>query len=139
MPLDRFFSKARVASRQDIIVRNVDKLCTIISQHLGSTITLGAAASAISQDISSEFILNKTYGSLDKDDFNVAVTDMLQGVGFLWRASKHVPRFGAALKVIPLNLISAVADERNSAFLKFLQARQFPFDFLKRPMAETQY
>lgn len=58
----------------------------VISQRLGGTIDLGAATSAMAQ-VSCEFILNKTYGSLEKDDFNVAVTDMLQNVGFLWRAT----------------------------------------------------
>lgn len=122
MPLNHFFGKARVVARQDIIFRNVDKLCTRISQLIGGTINLGAAVSALSQDVSCDFVLNKTYGSLDKDDFNVAVTDMLQNVGFLWRATKHFPWLGSALKSIPLDLVSKVADGNASAFFQFLQA-----------------
>lgn len=116
-----------MAARQDVVSRNVDKLCSMISRRIGSTINLGAAASAIAQDVSCEFALGRTYGSLDKDDFNIAVAQTMQNVGFLWRASKHFPWFGSALKSIPPDVVSKVADENAATFFQFLQARRLQF------------
>lgn len=103
----------------------------MISRRVGSTINLGAAASAIAQDVSCEFALGRTYGSLDKDDFNIAVAQTMQNVGFLWRASKHFPWFGLALKSIPPDLVSKVADENAATFFQFLQARRLRFHITK--------
>jgi hypothetical protein len=76
LPLNYFFSKAKVAARQDIIIRSVEKLCTMLTRHVGRTMNLGAAVGALVQDVQCEFILNTEYGSLEKEDFNVAVADM---------------------------------------------------------------
>ncbi|KUJ06910.1 cytochrome P450 [Mollisia scopiformis] len=120
-PLNHFFSKTKVAARQDVVIRNVEKLCTALMHRAGSTINLGAAAGALVQDVQCDFILNKAYGSLEKDDFNVAVADMCQSVGFLRRFSKHFPRLGSALKAIPLNTVSKVANDDARVFFQFLQ------------------
>ncbi|PHH81612.1 hypothetical protein CDD82_362 [Ophiocordyceps australis] len=121
VPLNYFFSKARVAARDDVIVRNVDKLCARILERVGSTINLGAAVSALSQDVACEFVLDKTYGSLDRDDFNVAVTDMVQNTNWIWRITKHFPWFSPAMKAIPLGLISKMTNEGTLSFFQFLQ------------------
>ncbi|KAH7384635.1 trichodiene oxygenase [Pyrenochaeta sp. MPI-SDFR-AT-0127] len=120
-PLNHFFSKAKVAARQDIVIRNVDKLCTMLMRRVGSVVDLGAAASALIQDIQCDFILNKENGSLDKDDFNVGVAAMCQNVGFLWRVAKHFPRLALALKSIPLDMVSSVANKNTRIFFQFLQ------------------
>jgi hypothetical protein len=116
-----------VAARQDVVIRNVDKLCSALMQRAGSTINLGAAAGALVQDVQCDFILDKPYGSLEKEDFNVAVADMCQSVGFLWRFSKHFPRLGTALKSIPLDMVSKLANEDARVFFAFLQVRRLLF------------
>lgn len=110
-----------MAARQDLIYRNVEKLCGRISQFAGNTINLGAALSAIAQDVSCEFVLSKTYDSLGKDDFNAGMTNMFQQAGFIWRITKHVPWFGPIVKSIPPNLMLKVADEGTKSFLEYLQ------------------
>lgn len=83
LPLSPFFSKAKVVSRQYLIRRNIDKLCDRISRFVGleTTVNLGAATSAFTQDISSEFILGKSYNSLDRKDFDIGMTNVFQGAG----------------------------------------------------------
>ncbi|KAI5920337.1 cytochrome P450 [Camillea tinctor] len=120
-PINHFFSKAKVAARQEIIHRNVAKLCNRLSQLAGNTVNLGAAISAIVRDVSCEFMLNKTSGALDKDDFNVAVTNMLQKGGVIWRITKHFPWFGPTMKSIPRSLLFKVADESTKEFFQHIQ------------------
>ena len=67
-------------------------------------------------------MLDKTYASLDKDDFNVAVTNMLQNGGFIWRVTKHLPFFGPMTKSIPLSIMSKVVDDGTKAFFQYVQA-----------------
>ncbi|XDG05685.1 hypothetical protein ABKA04_005300 [Annulohypoxylon sp. FPYF3050] len=90
-PLAPFFSKAKVASSQDMIKRRVARLCDRISgiAKSGGKVNLGAAVTAMARDVSMEFILGKTYNSLDSDDFDVAVIHAAQGAGPLWRITKH--------------------------------------------------
>ncbi|KAH9989606.1 cytochrome P450 [Xylariaceae sp. FL0662B] len=104
LPFNHFFSKSRVAANQEIIDRSVAKL---------------SALSAITRDISCAFIINKTYGALDKDDFNVAVTNMFQEGGRVWHITKHVPWFGPTMRSIPHALISKVADEGTNEFFQY--------------------
>jgi cytochrome P450 len=124
--MNHFFSRAKVAARQDIIDRNIAKLCDRISQLTGDTFDLGAALSAITRDVSCEFIINKTYGALDKHDFNVAVTDMFQQGGRIWRITKHVPWFGPTMQSIPRDFLLKVADEGTKAFFTYIQASYRP-------------
>ena len=114
-----------MAARQEVVVRNAEKLCAQLMKRVGTMINLGAAAGALVQDVQCDFILNKAYGSLDKDDFNVAVADMCQNVGFFWRFTKHFPTLGSALKSIPLELVSKVANDNARIFFAFLQVGQF--------------
>jgi hypothetical protein len=123
MPLNHFFSKARVAARQSIINSNVAKLCQRLSEFAGTTVNLGAALSAISRDVACEFILNKTYASLEQDDFNVAVTEVMQQGGNMWLITKHFPWFGPAMKSMPRGLISRFANDATKAFFQYLEVR----------------
>ncbi|KAH9906974.1 cytochrome P450 [Xylariomycetidae sp. FL2044] len=120
-PWNPFFSKARVNTRQDVISRNVSKLCARISQLSGETLNLGAAISALTRDVVCEFVLNKTYGSLDSDDFNVAVTDMLPGGGVMWRITKHVQFFTPMLHLIPPSIVFRLANDATRIFLQFVK------------------
>ena len=133
LPLSHFFSKAKVAARQDIIIRNVEKLCARVSGFSGSTVDLGAALSALSRDVACEFVLNKTYNSLGQEDFNVGMTNVFQDTGYIWRVTKHVPWFGPFLKSIPHSVLMKVADEGTKSFFSYTRARlvaPVPMNFL---------
>ncbi|KAI2603717.1 cytochrome P450 [Hypoxylon sp. NC1633] len=121
LPMNHFFSKARVASRRDVIDKNVAKLCGRLSGFAGKTVDLGAALSAITRDISCEFNLNKTYGALDKDDFNVSMTKMFRQGGAIWRITKHLPWFGPAMQSIPRSLMFKIANEGTREFFGYIQ------------------
>ncbi|CCT61204.1 hypothetical protein [Plenodomus lingam JN3] len=121
MPLSHYLSKASVASRQEVIVRNVDKLVARLDDRVGTMINLGAAVGALVQDLQCDFIIGKAYGSLEQEDFNVTIADMCQSVGFLWRFAKHFPRVGKALKQIPLDFVSKLANNDAKTFFAFLQ------------------
>ncbi|KAK9779213.1 putative Cytochrome P450 [Seiridium cardinale] len=101
-PLNSYFAKAKVAKRQDLIKRNVIKLCGRLSEFAAApttgaasdkttkTVNLGAATSAFARDTAAEFIIGKNYNNLDEDDFNAGITVVFQGSGQLWRITKHV-------------------------------------------------
>ncbi|ETS86904.1 hypothetical protein PFICI_00732 [Pestalotiopsis fici W106-1] len=121
LALNNFFSKAKVIARQDIIQRNVAKLCDRITELNGNTFDLGAAISAVARDIACQYIINKTYGALDKDDFNVATTQILQQGGVMWRTNKFIPWFNRMMRSIPRGLLVKTADESTKAFFEYLE------------------
>ena len=124
LSLSPFFSKSKVASGQNLIRRNVDTLCDRISRFvdLKTTINLGTALSAYTRDVSTEFIIGKTYNSLDQEDFDVGMTNVFQNSGHIWRITKHVRWFGPTLKSIPLDWVMKTADEGTKAFFRYLKA-----------------
>ncbi|KAI0906802.1 trichodiene oxygenase [Ustulina deusta] len=116
-PLNAFFSKAKVYAHQDMIRMYVDKMCQRISEYVGTRFDLGAASLAFTQDVANDFIMRKTYGSLDREDFDVSMLVVLQGAGKVWRLNKHLRWYGHLLKALPLGLISKVASDTLSTFL----------------------
>lgn len=116
-----FFSKPNVLARQDMLQRYVDKLCSRISDHRGSTFNLGAAISAFVRDVTNEYILGKTYNDLELDDFGVAISIASHGGGTFWRATKHIRWFGPLVKAIPVGVTMRLAGGGTKAFLRFLQ------------------
>lgn len=124
-PLSPFFSRAKVASRQDLIRRHLRKLCGRVSQfaNSGDTLNLGAAATAIARDVANDFILNKSYNSLEREDFDVAMLTASQGSGKLWRLSKHIPWVPKALKAILVDWVLKTAGNDMKEFFFHLQVR----------------
>ena len=122
LPLNPFFSKAKVTARQEVIRRNVDKLCTRILGFTEATVDLGAAISAFTRDVSTEFVSGKTYNSLDQEDFNAGMTNVFQDSGHIWRITKHVTWFGPTLKSIPIDWVMRAADQGTKAFFRYLKA-----------------
>ncbi|KAI1295181.1 trichodiene oxygenase [Xylaria venustula] len=116
-PLNAFFSKSRVYARQDMIRIYVDKLCQRISEHAETTFDLGAASLAFTQDVANDFIMRKTYGRLDSQDFDVSMLVFLQGAGKVWRPNKHLRWYGRLLKAIPLVILSKIASNNLRIFL----------------------
>jgi hypothetical protein len=110
-----------------LIRRHVQKFCDRISQ-LSETeqiVNIGAAMSAFTRDVSTEFILGKTYNSLDKEDFDVGMTNVFQGSGHIWRITKHITWFGPTMKAIPIDWVMKIADEGTKAFFRYLKVSHF--------------
>ncbi|KAI0425845.1 trichodiene oxygenase [Xylaria sp. FL1042] len=116
-PLNSVFSKAKVYARQDMIRIYVDKLCLRISEYSGATFDLGAASLAFTLDVANDFIMRKTYGSLDREDFDVSMLVVLQGAGKVWRLNKHLRWYGHLLKAMPLRFLSMIAGDTLRIFL----------------------
>ncbi|KAI1827638.1 cytochrome P450 [Xylaria intraflava] len=131
-PLNPFFSKARVNSRQETITRYLDKLCGRISAFAeageSKTFNFGASITAFARDVAHDFILGKSYGSLDADDFNVAMTAATSGSGRMWRVGKHLRFFVPMMKAIPISLIMKYGDHATKIF----------FTFMKEHMEDTE-
>ncbi|TGO46640.1 hypothetical protein BCON_0314g00120 [Botryotinia convoluta] len=110
LPLNAFFSNVQVANKQYLIRRGVQKFCDRISQFTGSqqTVYLGAAT-------------RPSLGILDKEDFDVGMTNVLQGSGHIWRITKHITWFGPTMKLIPLDWVMKVADDGTKAFFRYLK------------------
>lgn len=119
-----FFSKAKVAGRQDLIQRNVDKLCRRIADFPdGADLNLGAAISAFTRDTAHEFITGKQYNELDEEEFGIELSHASQGGGIMWRTTKHIRWFGPAIKGLPISLVMKWGDEGIKAFIRYLQVR----------------
>ena len=122
-PLNTYFSKANVASRQDTIRIRVNKLRARIDNAAASksVFNLGAAFSATTTDIATEYILGKSYDNLGRTDFNQSFMNMLQGSGSMWRATKHIRFLGPMLKAMPLSMLERIGDADVKAFVAFLK------------------
>lgn len=118
-----FFSQAKVAARQHLIRRNVEKLAARISSLSGSgtTFNLGAAISAFTRDVANEFIIGKEYNELDLEDFGVGLSIASQGAGVFWRTTKFIRWFGPSIRAIPIDWAMKMADEGTKSFLRYLQ------------------
>ncbi|GAM40082.1 hypothetical protein TCE0_034r12149 [Talaromyces pinophilus] len=74
-PLNPLFSKATVAKRQNLINSQIMKLIDRIRDTDQSRLNIGAALSALTRDIATEYILARNYHDLDKEDFSEGMTD----------------------------------------------------------------
>lgn len=127
-PLNPFFSKAKVASRQHHIRQHVLKLCHRLSAAAasGKGVNLGAAASAVARDVANDFILGKSYGALDRHDLQVAAVPKTHGSGTMWRVGKHFPWVPPLVKSIPRCLSKRVAGDKMQDFYRHIQVRRGP-------------
>ncbi|KAI0024381.1 cytochrome P450 [Xylariomycetidae sp. FL0641] len=73
-PLNPFFSKARVAAQQDIIYKHLEKLCGRLAIP-ASRLNLGAAITAFARDVANDFVLGKSYNSLERLDYAADMSD----------------------------------------------------------------
>lgn len=140
-PLNAYFSKANVASRQGNILTHVNKLQSRIDSLAASrsVFNLGAAFSATMTDVATEYILGKSYDNLDRTDFNQNLMSMLQGSGGMWRATKHVRFLGPMLKAMPLSVLERIGDPDVKAFVAFLKVRHPGRSSLQRPGQSASY
>ncbi|KAI0506709.1 trichodiene oxygenase [Xylaria bambusicola] len=122
-PLNAYFSKSRVSSRQSVINRHMDKLCDRISAFAEShrTFNLGAAITAAVRDVAFDFILDKNYRSLDKDDFDEPMVMASSGSGQVWRVSKHMRFIAPILRAVPIDWIIKYGNHGTKLFFRFLK------------------
>ncbi|KAI0809864.1 trichodiene oxygenase [Xylaria sp. FL0064] len=96
-----FFSKASVAAK----------------------LSLSAVISALTRDVATEFILGKSYNSLESRDFNAGLAVLFQSSGGVWRITKHLPWYGPLLKSLPVPAwLVQRADDGVKSFFGFLKS-----------------
>ncbi|KAI1778090.1 trichodiene oxygenase [Hypoxylon cercidicola] len=119
-----FFSKASVAAKSDIIQQLVDKLCSRFDEFADDSntarLSLSAAISALTRDVSTTFILGKSYDNLGVKNFNAEIATMFQNSGGLWRTTKHLRWYGPLMKSLPTWLMQRTANEGVKNFFGFL-------------------
>jgi len=113
-----------VTARQNVIHGNVDKLCHRLLAFVksGEQVNLGAAISALTQDVANQFITGKNSGALDEDDFSIGMMLVTQDGGRVWTITKHLPWFGPLLMgVLPMEwMVKLTRDPNMRAFFKYL-------------------
>ncbi|KAI0110396.1 cytochrome P450 [Nemania sp. FL0031] len=121
-PLNAFFSKVRVNNRVDIIEKHLGKLSDRITKFAGSdeTFNLGAAITAFVRDVAFDFILDKNYKSLDKEDFDVHMVTASSGSGQIWRLTKHIRFVGPLMKSIPMDWLVKHVEGDMKLFFQFM-------------------
>ena len=137
-----FFSKQHVVARQELLRRNIDKLCGRIINLTGTAFNLGAAISAFTRDNANEFIVGNQYNELELDDFGIGLSTASLGAGTFWRMTKYVHWFGPALKAMPIEWAMKAADDGTKPYLGYLQqSEQDTRDTLEqrhRPLPDTR-
>lgn len=122
-PLNPFFSKVNVASRQGMIQGLASKLCERLESSQGSTVNISTAVSAFTRDVATEFVLEKNHHNLDNGNFGAEMTNVLQSSGAIWRTTKHVRFLGPLMKSLPMDWIEKTGDAGTKAFLGFLKVK----------------
>jgi hypothetical protein len=119
--LNAYFSKARVASRQDLIHRKVDSLCHRIAEFAGTRrpLDIGAVFSAFQRDVSTDYVLGKNYDNLKEDDFGVTMTHFMQGGGRMWCLTKHLRWYGPLMHAAPRDFLIKNADANTASFMLY--------------------
>lgn len=122
-PLNPFFSKAKVASRQALISRNVDKFCERISEFSQSAklMDIRAAISEFTRCTAAEFIIGKTYDSLEKQDFSATTNKEPPASLSIWHVTKHFPLYGPSLMKMPTYWIKKSQGGGVKSFLLYLK------------------
>lgn len=87
---------------------------------------LGLAISAFTQDVGVDFIYAREGYNLDEEDYNAAMTDVLQRSGYIWRATKHVPWIGPLIKSLPASLIERFGNDGTKVMIRSRQVGNFP-------------
>lgn len=124
-PLTPFFSKSKVAGRQTLIWKHIQKLSNRLSEFSasGKVVNLGAATTALTRDVANDFVLNKSYNSLDREDFDIAQLVASRGAGYMWRLSKHLRWVAPMMRSVPVDWMIRFGDEGMKAFFGQLKAR----------------
>ncbi|KAK0625349.1 cytochrome P450 [Bombardia bombarda] len=150
-PLSPFFSRAGVAAArtQGMVRAKVERLCERVGGFAagGGTATeeekngekivldLDAAISAFQRDVSTGFVLGKSYDDLEKEDFAVGMAHFSQGLGRMWRMTKHLRWYGPLMLSIPRDWLIQYADERAAQFMRYTKSSEAETDRLLKDAA----
>ena len=123
--IDPLFSKAKINASQDMLQKYVRKLSDRMDEYVtsGSVLNLGVAFNALTGDFVTEYLLGKSYDSLDMEDFNQGMVECIQGSGAIWRLTKHVPWLRHVFLNMPMWLIErSGSGPQVTAFKAFQEA-----------------
>lgn len=125
-PLNAYFSKAKVVAQQDMIRRQVQKVCERFTAVAGTgrVIDIGGALSAYTGDIATEFVLSKSAGNLALEDFGASITHFMQGGGQVWRLTKHLRWYGPLLLAIPKDFLIKHGDAKLATFMRWTKSSE---------------
>ena len=85
----------------------------------------GAATTALVRDVMNDFMLGKSYNSLERKDFDAAQLAISQGSGAMWRMTKFFRFVGPTVQSLPPSWLLKVADGPFREFLLFLQVNSY--------------
>ena len=85
---------------------------------------MGAAVTAFARDVANDFILGKSYNSLDREDFDVVMLAASQGSGQVWRLTKFVRWVAPTMQAMPISWIMKAAGEEVKTFFRHLQVSE---------------
>lgn len=130
-PLNPFFSKQNIASREPVIQNQIEKLTRRIDDFTisGDALSIGIAYCALTMDIVSEYATGKSYGSLDYPDFNQEMAACVSSIGKIWRIGKHFYLLWLLMMNVP-NWILRKLDPKSAQFTAFENVRMI-FDFIR--------
>jgi hypothetical protein len=124
VPLNSFFSKPNVTMRQDVVKRQIERLCHRLEEFVdsGALLNLNIALGAFARDTSSAFMLGKCYDNLEKEDFNASMTKAITGLSQLWMITKHFRFVGTIAMALPLSVAKKLGGTENQALFGFLES-----------------
>lgn len=109
--LNPFFSKQRISTATSSIQTQIGKLSSRLDGFVvsGKVANIGAAYSALTMDIVTDYILEKSYGNLDCEDFNFDFVTTINNQGGVWRVGKHLRWFSKFFFKAPLWAIRIIS------------------------------
>ena len=90
--LNPFFSKQKISAATPYIQTQIEKLSSRLDKfaNSGNVALISAAYSALTMDIMTDYLLEKSYNNLDQEHFNIDFVTSMKDVGGVWRVGKHV-------------------------------------------------
>ncbi|KAJ3578944.1 hypothetical protein NPX13_g1623 [Xylaria arbuscula] len=108
--MNPFFSKASVASRQQVVQELTTQLCHRLDNLISREVKLAAALGAFTRDVATEFLLGKSFDNLGAEDFSAGVGNTLQESGAIWRITKHFRWYGPLIQSVPTWVVKKIGD-----------------------------
>ena len=112
-----------VARRQHILHKRVQRLRSRLNDMVASraVVPIGAALSAITADVSTDYTLGKSIDNLGHPEFNYQMINVLQASGAIWRTTKHLRFLGSLTKAVPPSIAAKIGGPDVAAFGDFLR------------------
>ena len=136
--LNPFFSKQKISSLTPIIQAQIEKLSSRLDGFVdsGKVVPIGAAYSAFTMDVVTDYILEKSYGNLDCEDFNTEFVTTIADLGFVWRAGKHIRWLSMLFYNAPMWAVRMTSPSM-IRYKIFLEVCPWGPSIFSKPQAET--